>query len=312
MIGNFMSNSRYQDFLYPFKDYYESENYYKFIKQKESQRYSERIELSKIRKFILLWNRPNDKSFHDIPEGNEIFTKNKCRYRNCIITGNKGVFSDIRYFHAIVFGHETTKMTPNSLPEQRSSYQKYIFHSKEPPQMNPACDEHFENFFNWTWTYKLDSDIRWGLVITNSNGTVVGPKQNMKWISANTSALKHNSESGSEEKKRISNKHLAAAWIASNAWSFNNREKIIAQLRVALNDIDLKLDVIGTRGKPCAIINSNITCNDIIEDNYYFYLAFEKTMSEDYVTPILLNALQHNVIPIVYGGADYTRCVKEI
>lgn len=307
VIGNFMSNNLDQVYLYP---YYENKNYYNIVKQKESRRYGEPIKLSKIRKFILMWNWSDDKSFHHIPEGNEIFTINKCRYHNCFITGNKHMFSDVRYFHAIAFGLQTTKMKPNSLPEQRSSHQKYIFYSKEPPQMNPACDEHFNNFFNWTWTYKLDSDIRWGLVIRDSNNTVVGPKRNMKW-NPNTLSVGTNSESKKEvQKGNFSNKHFAAAWIASSEWSFNSRDKLATQLRAALKDFDLILDVIGSRGRRCAENNANVTCDDILEDDYYFYLAFEKAMSEDYVTSLLLHALQHNVVPIVYGGADYTRYVK--
>ncbi|KAJ8728733.1 hypothetical protein PYW07_006429 [Mythimna separata] len=33
----------------------------------------------------------------------------------------------------------------------------------------------------------------------------------------------------------------------------------------------------------------------------------ENSFDEDYVTEKLLTALQHNMVPIVYGGADYTR-----
>lgn len=179
--------------------------------------------------------------------------------------------------------------------------------------MTPACDENFDNFFNWTWTYKLDSDIRWGLVIRDSNDIVVGPKPNMKWISSNTSFVRNNLETENKNQKRIlSKKYIAAAWIALNEWSFNNRERLIAQLRDALEDFNLKVDVIGNHGRRCTENSTYKTCDDILEDYYYFYFAFEKAMSEDYVTPMLLHALQHNVVPVVYGGADYTRCVKEI
>lgn len=304
-------NNRDQDYLYPSKDYY-NENYYK-LKHKESQRYGEPIKLNRKRKFILLWNSPNDKSFYQIEEGNRIFRKNRCPYNNCFITRNKHVLSDIRYFDAIVFGLETTKIRQKKLPKKRSPYQKYIFYSTEPPQMNPACDERFHNFFNWTWTYKLDSDIRWGLVVRDSNGAVVGPKQNMKWISANPSSVRTNSESENKDQEiLLSSKYLAAAWIASNEWSFNSRDKLIAQLKVSLSDFDLKLDFIGSHGRQCKENNENITCDDVLEKFYYFYLAFEKAMSVDYVTPILLHAFQHNTVPIVYGGGDYTRYVEDI
>lgn len=299
MDEKFITKNRVQDYMYPFQDFCENDSHYKL-----KQRHSKRIKLNRQRKFVLLWNSPIDKTFHQFEEGNNIFTKNRCQYNNCFITRNEHYFSDIRYFHAIVFGLETTKIKLNKLPTKRSSYQKYIFFSLEPPQMNPACD--FDGFFNWTWTYRLDSDIRWGLVIRDTSDNIVGPKHNMKWISTNVSSFGDDSENKNLEAE-LSTKYIAAAWLAVDEWSFNVRQKILAQLKTILAEFSLKLDIIGNRGRYCKESNANFTCNDVIEKFYYFYLAYEKAMSVDYVTPILLNALQHNAVPVVYGGADYSR-----
>lgn len=45
-------------------------------------------------------------------------------------------------------------------------------------------------------------------------------------------------------------------------------------------------------------------CIDIVEENYYFYLAFENS---DYVTEKLMTALDHYTVPVVLGGANYSR-----
>ncbi|KAK2143723.1 hypothetical protein LSH36_817g00001 [Paralvinella palmiformis] len=43
----------------------------------------------------------------------------------------------------------------------------------------------------------------------------------------------------------------------------------------------------------------------MFERNYKFYLAFENNICTDYYTEKLLNPLEHEIVPIVFGGADY-------
>lgn len=50
-------------------------------------------------------------------------------------------------------------------------------------------------------------------------------------------------------------------------------------------------------------------CYALIESDYYFYLAFENSFCEDYVTEKILTATQHYAVPVVYGGANYSRYV---
>lgn len=40
---------------------------------------------------------------------------------------------------------------------------------------------------------------------------------------------------------------------------------------------------------------------------YYFYLAFEDSMSVDYITQAVLNAYDNYAVPIVYGGVHYDK-----
>lgn len=45
----------------------------------------------------------------------------------------------------------------------------------------------------------------------------------------------------------------------------------------------------------------------MLTTDYKFYLSFENSLCQDYVTEKLYNAMQELVIPIVYGGADYAK-----
>ena len=41
-------------------------------------------------------------------------------------------------------------------------------------------------------------------------------------------------------------------------------------------------------------------------EEYYFYLSFENTLCKDYVTEKFYDALMHNIVPVVFGGANYS------
>lgn len=85
------------------------------------------------------------------------------------------------------------------------------------------------------------------------------------------------------------------------------REHFVKQLEEQMHVYALELDVYGDCGKlQCSQINMK-GCELMLQKNYYFYLAFENTFSEDYVTEKILHALRHDTVPIVFGGANYTR-----
>ena len=48
-------------------------------------------------------------------------------------------------------------------------------------------------------------------------------------------------------------------------------------------------------------------CYDMIESKYKFYLSFENSLCTDYVTEKFFRVIARQIVPIVYGGADYSR-----
>ena len=103
-------------------------------------------------KHILLWtNVPGvDES------GQRYFIKNRCEYLNCYFTTNRSLFPDLRYFDAIVFNaHDVSRHARfTHLPQVRSLVQKYIFASNDSAHNYPVCSARYDDYFNWTWTYK--------------------------------------------------------------------------------------------------------------------------------------------------------------
>jgi hypothetical protein len=48
-------------------------------------------------------------------------------------------------------------------------------------------------------------------------------------------------------------------------------------------------------------------CAQFIDNNYMFYLAFENSFCEDYVTEKLWDHLKGNLVPVVYGHSNYQK-----
>ncbi|XP_075973298.1 alpha-(1,3)-fucosyltransferase C-like [Anticarsia gemmatalis] len=255
-------------------------------------------------KYILLWTELRDSvPFCDLLEGRETFKSRNCSFTNCIVTADKKLL-DVSLFDAVVFNApEVTYMNDYELPSKRSQSQKYVFASIESSDYYPICSTRFEGYFNWTWTYRLESEVRWGyIVIRDSEGNVVGPKNEMHWL-----GLHEMDRVSPEIKKQLQNKTRAAAWFVSNCLTYSHRENVADALQEALKPYNLDLDIYGScNSLKCPRKNAK-HCNRRIQLSYYFYLAFENSLSEDYVTEKLLTALQNYAVPIVFGGANYSK-----
>lgn len=259
--------------------------------------------------YILIWATRGyymgRASFLDEEKGQQYFINKKCRFQNCFLTDNKTYFSDVRDFDVILFNVMILKDQQIILPSHRSENQKYVFISTEPPAFHPIR-QRYNGFFNLTWTYKLDSDAFFRyLVVKNKYGELIGPRKKINWIDINDMEPINNNI-----KQKLQTKNIAAVWLASHCPTPSQREEYVAMLMVELHKYNLHIDVFGDCGynnvKQCPKGRGK-ECPNLIESDYYFYLAFENSMSQDYVTEKLLTATKHFTVPIVYGGADYTR-----
>lgn len=87
-------------------------------------------------------------------EGQGIFIKHGCSFINCYITTNRSLFGNLGYFDAVLFDVADVSAGASDLPDVRSWTQKYIFVANESSDNYPVCDPIYDEFFNWTWTYK--------------------------------------------------------------------------------------------------------------------------------------------------------------
>lgn len=253
--------------------------------------------------YILIWTRRYMEPFIYMHTRRKSFKMMNCEFQNCYITDRSDFFEDMTDYDAILFNAIDVKAGMN-LPGIRSDNQLYVFVSTESVPNYPTFDD-FNWFFNYTWTYKLNSDILFPyIIVRNKRGQVIAPKKDVQWMT--TTNMKPLNES---VKERLKDKKSAGAWFVSNCAAVNERIDFVRLLREVLTSYDLDVDIYGSCGNSyCPRVNMD-DCLVKVESDYYFYFSFENSFTDDYVTEKLLTALNHFAIPVVYGGANYTRYV---
>lgn len=261
------------------------------------------LEKSPFTKYVLIWTSPKYDPIIYLGEGNETFYKRNCSCKNCYVTANRELFN-ITEFDAIIFhGPEIMNKNSQYLPRERSANQSYIFVSMESSDNYKVPDNRYNGYFNFTWSYKLNSDISFAyMIIKDNKSKYVGPNATVSWISIDDMLPINNTIEA-----KLANKSIAAAWFVSNCKSLSEREKLSEMVISELKKYNMTVDVYGRCGNKKCPVNSMGKCLEKLQKDYYFYFAFENSFSEDYVTEKLLHGLQNYAVPIVYGAANYER-----
>lgn len=153
-----------------------------------------------------------------------------------------------------------TDFSIEDIPKSRQTFQKYIFTLSESPLNTPHLKWSMPNgFFNWTFTYRLDSDI---LLIYTYNVTQIPRKRDM-----------------------AAGKRKEAAWFVSFCNAKSGRDSYVRVLQKYMD-----VDVYGACGTlKChkrvigkfADFHYGDPCLLMVEQHYKFYLAFENRYEQD-------------------------------
>jgi len=71
----------------------------------------------------------------------------------------------------------------------------------------------------------------------------------------------------------------------------------------------IDVDVYGGCGPLKCPLSATKLCLRMLEQRYFFYLAFENSLCVDYVTEKFWRTLQRDVVSVVLGAANYSRLV---
>lgn len=235
------------------------------------------------KKIILFWNPFFSNRFYYY-EGDDSFKKHGCPVTNCQTTIDKNRSSEADY----VVVHMRNGIDQN-FPKYRPASQRWIFLLYESP-MHASDMKKYNNFFNLTATYRINSDFS---SIYQGTG--------MKW----EKNPKFEQNSNFYDKK----KHFSSALI-SNCDPSSKRLSYIKEMKKYID-----VDLYGRCGKPCPKTNQKgekITdCREFAKNNYKFFFSFENSLCKDYVTEKFFLILKSNIIPVVRGRADYDHYVSE-
>ncbi|XP_043548695.1 alpha-(1,3)-fucosyltransferase 4-like [Chiloscyllium plagiosum] len=207
---------------------------------------------------VLIWWYPFGKKTN-IRDCNTLFKISGCR-----LTTNRQLYP---VSQAVIIHHRDLTGNGSQLPaERRPSFQRWVWMNFESPTHSSGLEK-LNGVFNWTMSYKRDSDIfiPYGYLYpkTRAGRRVVLPAKNKLVV-----------------------------WVISNWNEEHYRVKYYHQLSQYVH-----IDVYGK-------YHSDLQNNNVVQtvSRYKFYLAFENSQHVDYITEKLWrNALMSGTVPIVLG-----------
>ncbi|CAF1228800.1 unnamed protein product [Adineta steineri] len=223
-------------------------------------------------KIILFWTKLFKRKADENYINNYFFTSSgRCGTNQCRVTNNR---DELCASDAIIF-HARGPINMNDMPTKRLPHQRYVLLIKEPPYKTTAIVGHLNYFFNWTATYRTDSDINY---------------QYFYW------RRKAKPTNETSQKSYLKNRQARAASMISNCYSQSNREGYLQRL----NSIIPVTHVGYCSGTKCH--KSREICLSQLAETHPFYLSFENSLCRDYATEKYANVIINNqMIPIVFS-----------
>lgn len=195
----------------------------------------------------------------------------------CYVTNNKTLLSQSSavIFHTQGANFMSSLFAIRSM--KRPQWQHWVCYNRDTPAQSVVginALRQWNSLFNWTMSYKLDSDIRYAF------GKII-PGEKF--------------QGGFDPKKNyLEGKQKTATILVSNC-----RKDRFNLLKSVKKYIDV--DIYGNCGKRCI---PHDKCFSYIP-KYKFYLAFENSICQDLLTEkTFVNALMKGVVPVIISGAN--------
>ena len=203
-----------------------------------------------------------------------------CDQLTCKLTHNR---DELQRSDAVIFhGRDLpSEIVLKEVEKSKPFKQRWIYFLKESPHnagRNPAL---FNGMFNWTMTYRVDSDF-------------LAPYG--YYAPLTPDGIDRKPKNFAEGKDKL------VAWGVSHCGML--RDEFVMKLLKFI-----KVDIFGScankfnQHEPCP--RGSQECNKKLQ-RYKFYLSFENSFCIDYITEkYWVNPLSNNIVPVVMGGASY-------
>ncbi|XP_072355627.1 4-galactosyl-N-acetylglucosaminide 3-alpha-L-fucosyltransferase 9-like [Scyliorhinus torazame] len=197
----------------------------------------------------------------------QLFKLNSCasefNIHKCHLTADRNLYDKS---DAVLFHHRDMSGDLSNLPKQpRPTFQKWVWMNLESPTHSPKKTG-LDHFFNLTLTYRQGSDI------VVPYGSLIINKVPLDF--------------------KLPKKSNLVCWVVSH-WNTNHaRVKFYNEFRNYIN-ISTYGQAFGERLSDNNLMPTISSCK--------FYLSFENSVHEDYITEKLYNALLAGTVPVVLG-----------
>lgn len=245
----------------------------------------EKKSVDKKKKLILIYTALHrSEEWYNLPQSKlkGYLKRTKCTTSNCRVTYDKDLFSKA---DAVIF-HERNMLSIGLLNRlssrrYRPRSQRWIFFTSETPKNTEDGVIPYNGFFNWTMTYKKDSDIYLPyLQYRKLKKKARRPDPNFNYAKGKSRSI---------------------AWLVGNC-DFEFRMEFVHALEQLTTVYvggycrdDFRNKIICTRW-----------CNQSVLDDYKFYLSLENGICTDYISEKYWKYLEQGLVPIVLGGANYS------
>ena len=208
--------------------------------------------------------------------GTEPF-RTKCGRSDCRTTLNHSEFdnADVVVFYGQLFRSQ--------VPKRGHNQQLFLYLNTEPPAQAAGRSKCFGLDINLTISYRHDSSIQWPYGLT-----MLKEKDDLPYVPLNASQL--------------ASKTIPVAWMVSRCKPASIRGEYVNELRKYI-----RVDIYGKCGNYTCSKQKKAYCMKLLEKQYKFYLSFENSICEDYITEKTFRTLQYNLVPVVMGGGNYKR-----
>ena len=187
------------------------------------------------------------------------------------------------------FGGDAILLQINKLknighPPRKRPGQVFVAVEREPTAAGGIQQQHFEYVFNWTMTFRRDSDIfyPYGEIVQRKGKTPV----------KNYTAIYK------KKKKGI-------IWFVSHCRTKSRREYYAEALSKYID-----IDIVGKCGRDICPKGFK-KCVERLEEKYFFSFNLENSYLTDYVTEKLFDNFAKEMIQIVGGSADYDKLAPD-
>ena len=154
------------------------------------------------------------------------------------------------------------------------------------------------DFYNLTISYRKSADIHRGYfdIVHKGNHEPV-----TKWILYNENQTIDLESYGVA---KLEERQNDIAWAASNCNAYNHREDYVQEMKDHASN--LTIDIFGKCGDLKLSKDPNLSeaFRTNISPKYKFYLAFENSNCQEYVTEKFALSLIHGIVPVVMGGLN--------